>query len=210
MFIDKAKPSDIKSAGPNKQQKNKPRQQKKIPKKITETYLHNAGLYYLQRYAASSGHFRTIMLRKVRRSCMHHKDQDFEECAALVDKLVEKFHASMLLDDDSYIRAMVSSLRRKGLSSKAVLQKMQVKGVPSEQTKKYLEQHDKEFCEPSENPDLKAAIIFARKKRLGPFAKEEAPEPQKILAKFARAGFSFDISRHVMNMGLQDAEDLLF
>jgi regulatory protein len=64
---------------------------RKKPKKITAQYLHNAGLYYLQRFAASRGQFRSVMLRKIRRSCMEHREQDYEACAALVEKIVEKF-----------------------------------------------------------------------------------------------------------------------
>ncbi|MCD8497437.1 MAG: hypothetical protein LRZ85_04760 [Alphaproteobacteria bacterium] len=51
----------------------------------------------MQRYAASSGHFRQVMLRKVKKSCHAHADQDYEACAVLVDALVDKFKASRLL-----------------------------------------------------------------------------------------------------------------
>lgn len=186
--------------------KSKPRPAKKPPKKITADYLHNSGLYYLERYAASSGHFRSVMLRKVKKSCLAHPDQDYEACATLVDALVEKFKASGLLNDDLYLRGMVGSLRRRGVSKQAILGKLRMKSVTGDMAGTYLDQHDDEHG----SGDLKAAIIFARKKKLGPFARPERPEePQKTLAKFARAGFSYDVAGKVMRMSADEAEELL-
>lgn len=182
---------------------NKPRKrsaQKKIPRRITADYLHNAGLYYLQRYAASSGHFRTVMLRKVKKSCLAHADQSFEDCTVLVDALVEKFKTSGLLNDDLYVRGVVGSLRRKGASKQAILGKLRVKSVTGDLATTKLEECDEEFAG-EENGDLKAALIFARRKKLGPYAGTRVEEPQKTLAKFARAGFSYEIAARVMRMG---------
>lgn len=196
---------DTSPARPN----SKPRPVKKPPKKITAEYLHNSGLYYLQRYAAASGHFRAVMLRKVKKSCMAHPDQDYEACALLVDALVGKFIASGLLNDDLYLRGVVGSLRRRGTSKQAILGKLRLKAVTGDVAEEYLDRHDEEFTADDISGDLKAAIIFARRKKLGPFANpDRAEEPQKTLAKFARAGFSYDIASKVMRMDGTEAESL--
>src|SRR5687768_1034793 len=101
---------------------------KKPPKKITETYLHNAGLYYLQRFSASSESFRRVMMRKVERSCRAHPEQDRAECARMVDELVRKFLGAGLLNDGQYAEAMVSTLRRRGLSSRAIQARLAARG----------------------------------------------------------------------------------
>lgn len=186
---------------------NKPparRAGKKIPKRITADYLHNAGLYYLQRYAASSGHFRAVMLRKIKRSCMAHPDQDFAACAALVEDLVQKFISSGLLDDDLYLRGVVGSLRRRGASKQAILGKLRVKSVGGDMAADYIEACDDDFAG-GENGDFRAALIFARRKKIGPFAGSRAEEPHKTLAKFARAGFSYDIAARVMKLSEDEA-----
>jgi len=92
----------------------------KPPKKITEKYLHNSGLAYLQRFTASSMHFKTVMTRKIDKSCRHHEEQDREECLQMLDKTTEKFRELGLLDDEAYLKGMITSFRRRGLSARQI------------------------------------------------------------------------------------------
>ncbi len=183
--------------------------EKKPPKKITETYLHNAGLYYLQRFAASKAHFRTVMGRKVKRSCHVHKDQDYEACMTMLDALVEKFENAGLLDDGAYLRGMITSLRRRGLSQKMIYAKLQSKGLTGDKIRTELETFDRENCDNSQEAELLAALRQARKKRLGPFDSLEKSPPEKALAALARAGFSYDTAQKALEMPLEDAEEKL-
>src|SRR5687768_10288296 len=54
----------------------------KQPKKITETYLHNAGFHYLHPLAVTSGHSKEVMRRKTYLSCPLPPDQNKTECYA--------------------------------------------------------------------------------------------------------------------------------
>lgn len=184
----------------------KPRREKKPPKKISADYLHNAGLYYLQRFAASSGHFRTIMMRKIDRSCRHHTEQNREDCIRLLEELIVKFIGLGLLNDESYSRGMVNSLRRRGLSSRAIQAKLAAKNLPAAQIEQALAEHDED--RPRTESDLIAAIRFARRKKLGPWSNKNLPE--KELATLARAGFPYDIAQRVLQMDRETAEDRLF
>lgn len=67
--------------------KNKPkkaqgatRREAKPPKKISERYLYNSGLAYLQRFPSSSSNFQRVMMRKINNSCRHHVEQDIDAC----------------------------------------------------------------------------------------------------------------------------------
>lgn len=187
----------------------------KVPKKITERYLYNSGTYYLQRFAASSNHFRKVMMRKIDNSCYHHKEQERDKCIALLDKLIAQFQDYGLLDDEAYARGSVQSLRNRGLSERAVFLKLQQKGLDQDLIRKYLDLIDGENNSDSE---LCAALKLARKKRMGPFARE-APEitsreeaekdKNRILGRFARAGFSFGIAAQVMDMSYEEAVALI-
>lgn len=84
---------------------NKKQRKQKVPKKITDTYLHNAGLFYLQRFTASRSHFYDVMMRKIKKSCTYHKNQKIEDCESLLKNLIEKFEELGLLDDKSYAKA---------------------------------------------------------------------------------------------------------
>lgn len=184
-------------------------QKKKKPvKKITETYLHNAGLYYLQRFAASTEQFRTVMNRKITRSCAAHADQDIGECRIMLEALIEKFQNAGLLDDNTYAQQTVAKMRCRGASSSAIAQALQKKGVKSSTSRSALAQYDE--VSGVENADLLAATRFAKRKRLGAFStgtKKIAVE--KSLAAYARAGFSYETARRVLGMDKDEAMEII-
>jgi regulatory protein len=190
---------DRASAGNSKSENTAVKHRKK-PKKITESYLHNAGLYYLERFSSSSGNFHAVMLRKVKRSCIVHTEQNYEQCAAMVDALVEKFINAGLLDDETYTRSKVSTLRRRGKSARFIDAYLKAKGLPAEQIGQALKHYDNENTATPAETEREAAITFARKKRLGPFRDKKEYDPQKELGRMARAGFSYDTSRSVLEL----------
>jgi len=61
--------------------------------------------------------------------------------------------------------------------------------------------------------ELGAALILARKRRLGPFRRKDADEAsgpeqhQRALAVFARAGFGRDVAEQALSFDLSEAED---
>ncbi len=207
MSIHKPDHENIKPQAPKKKRK-----EPKPPKKISASYLRNSGLYYLQRYASSSGNFRQVMIRKIKRSCAYHKDQEIEECIKHLDETVNEFQELGLLNDDAYGFAMVTSLRRRGFSKAQIIRKLRMKSMSPEQINEYLERFDNENNLDTRETEILTAIKFAQKKRLGPFRKSSAAEDenQKELAKFARAGFSYDLSKEIMEMDKQEAEDTLY
>lgn len=180
--------------------KSTPYQQKKRrkPKKITPTYLHNAGLYYLERFAASKNHFKTVMMRKVKRSCHVHEDQDYEACREMVEQLADKFVNLGLLNDTLYAEGQVNSMRRKGMSRRAIINKMRMKGIDFEQVEEALKQID------NENTEYESALKLARKKKIGPFFIGEEQNIKKSLGILARAGFSYEIASKIVKATLED------
>ncbi|MCB1783328.1 MAG: RecX family transcriptional regulator [Alphaproteobacteria bacterium] len=183
---------------------------KRVPKKITESYLHNSGLYYLQRFAASTSRFRSVMLRKVKKSCHAHPEQDYEACAQLVEALVLKFEAAGLLNDELYTNGAVASMRRRGLSQKAVLAKMAQRGIGANNALLALQAYDAEesYGDETRDSEFQAALMFARRKKIGPFRNmsvaEDEKTQQKALSALARAGFSYDVSRRVLEAQTDD------
>lgn len=180
------------------------RREKRPPKRISKSYLHNSGLYYLERFSASKNHFITVMTRKVRRSCMYHEDQDFEECVTLVRELADRFEGSGLLNDDLYTDGLVNSLRRRGLSRQAIIHKMRHKGISAEKTVKALESLDETNYETQADAEKQAALKLAKKKKLGPYNIRDEVDIKKALGVFARAGFSYEVAKSVLDMTEDD------
>lgn len=211
---DKAKFGDKKTSfgqkknkSANPASKDRKRKEFKPPKKISESYLYNSGLAYLQRYPASSMHFRSVMMRKINKSCRHHEDQEIEVCAQLLEELIVKFQDLALLDDSAYLKGMITSLRRRGLSSAQICNKLQQKGYQRDDVSEALKNFDRDEFDNEYEGDKHAALIFARKKRLGPFDVMNKRDPEKSLATMARAGYSYDIAKKTLEMDIDDLPD---
>ena len=161
---------------------NKPRP---IPKAPSAEYLERAALYYLERFAASSAHLETVLRRKILRRCKL-RGENPEPFYANIAPLIERYQSCGLLDDASYAKAKVSSLRRKGLSKRMIAVKLAQKGIARELAAEQIAA--------DETTDLEAAKNLVRRKKLG-----QKPEKRdKDLAALARAGFSFNIAKQAM------------
>jgi regulatory protein len=207
---------------------------KKAPRKISERYLKNAGEYYLQRFPASIGQFRVAMTRKIDRSCRYHDEMDKRDdyLKILNEETIPFFEEFGFLNDALYAKALASSLRRSGKSHSQIALRLKQKYIAPDLAKAALvamdedssfpESHNHLDSEKLEHKELVAALISARKKRVGPYSKmdlsmhddvafneELYKEKQKQMAKLARLGFSFDIISKVMSCSYEEAENII-
>lgn len=161
--------------------------ERKAPKKISKTYLENAALYYLQRYATSAENLKRVLMRKIKRSCAFH-EQSPEDFTGLVDELVARYTAAGLLNDLVFAAGRVASLRRQGGSKQAIIAKLQAKGLGRMDIETALGDTD----------DLTAAQAFVKRKRL------LAKDGKKALAALGRAGFSYETARTALAIKDED------
>lgn len=184
----------------------------KPPKKISERYLHNSGLYYLQRFATSRAHFERVMMNKVRKSCAYHKDQSIDDCAKMVKTVAERFEELGLLNDRLYTQGVVTSMRRSAKSERAILAKLKQKGLPEDLIREMLDKIDMQDQSDRSQAELNAAIRLAKKRRIGPYSNDTEAKKEddykRALGILARAGFGFDTAQKVLEMSLEDAEEL--
>lgn len=130
------------------------------------------------------------MMRKVERSCCHHGGEA-AEFAPLVEDLVRRYTGVGLLNDEVFAKARVSTLRRQGRSRRAIEARLQGKGLPRGEIEAAMAGEE-------EGAEFDAALHLARKKKLGPFRVKEA-DPKKEMAAMARAGFSFEVAKRVLD-----------
>ncbi len=150
------------------------------------------------------------MMAKVERSARFH-DTDRDEGAVQVEDIIARFLRSGLLDDEVYATARAGSLRRRGLSSRAIHAKLAAKGVDKSVIEKALAAVE----EDDPDAEFTAAVTFARRRRIGPFRRqhriatdtedcekngeEERRMREKELAALGRAGFCFDMARRIVD-----------
>jgi len=165
---------------------------------ITAQSLYNRAVHYLERYAASVDGVRTVLQRSVMRAARKGEPVP-AQTAEWIELTLQKLMDAKLLDDALFAETKVRSLRRAGASAQKVRQKLAVKGVASSLVNNALENEDVE-------DDLEAAIIFARKKRLGPYTSRGDREElrDKQIASLARAGFSLSIARRITDAASED------
>jgi len=172
---------------------------RKPPRPVTPAYLQRAALAYLERYASSAENLRRVLKRKVDKRC-RLRGEDPAAFQEMIDEVVAKSLRTGLIDDTRYAQARVATLRRRGGSARAIQAKLSAKGVDRTTIAAALEGGE-------EDDEEKAAHAFARRRRLGPYRPgERAPYRDKDLAALARAGFSFDVARQVIDGEREDGE----
>ena len=162
------------------------------------SWARNSAIYRLEKRMHTERQLFDAIARKAR--------QKFEgiseaQVKALAESAVKFGHDMKALDDALYAELSTRSGLRGGRSKRAIAFRLAQKGVEKETASAALAEAD----------DLVAAVSLARKRAFGPFRREEADEKRKAkeLSAFARAGFSFDISRKVFFMTREEAEEIL-
>jgi regulatory protein len=161
-------------------------------RRVSETSLMNAALFYLGRYVPSVKQLERVLLRKCRRT-IREKGGDLESARPLVATVLERLARAGYLDDARLAEALAASLRRGGRSSRLIAQKLQQKGLD----RSLAVAHARATSEEEEA----AAWVLARKKRLGPFSRQPLDQQtrRKQLAALARAGYPFALARRIVD-----------
>ena len=110
------------------------------PPAITDSVLEKSALYYLERYAASSGQLRRVLLRRIKRAEMLGVDEVLAEGARRhIETLISRFLASGILDDRRFAETQAQSLQRRGNSRQRIRQRLAAKGVERDFVENALE-----------------------------------------------------------------------
>ena len=160
-------------------------------KQITAQRLERVALAYLEKYAAPAAGVRRVLQRRVTKAARVH-ETDSAAAAGWIDDIIARLIRSGLVDDGAYANGRVRSLFRQGRSRRYITGYLNAKGVDRELIETALA-----ALAPQEN-DFAAALRYARRRRLGPFAPpERANRRDRALGSLGRAGFSYEVARRV-------------
>ncbi|WP_345940665.1 RecX family transcriptional regulator [Sphingomonas sp. So64.6b] len=121
-------------------------------------------------------------------------DGESVDPVAIAEKMVELGY----IDDRAFGEARASAMARRGLGKRRVTGAFRQAGIAEE---------DAEALAPAiEARALDAALTFARRKRIGPFASDQADRPlrEKHIAAMIRGGHDFTLSRRIATMAPGD------
>ena len=164
--------------------------------------MRNSALHYLGRYTATTEQFRRVMTRRIDRSLAHHGGDRAEALEAL-DRLVEQLCSEGYLDDVRYALARGEELHRRGSSHRAIRSKLGAKGLSGDLIDQALDR----LAEDDEDPELSAAVAYARRRRIGPFRPGPPPDfaqRRREFSALARAGFPLGLARRVVDASTPD------
>lgn len=149
--------------------------------------LERLALRYVERFATTRGRLADYLRRKIR-------ERGWEGPAGDPDALAERMAELGYVDDRAFAEARVNAMTRRGLGARRVTDALRHARVDAE---------DAEAVAPDlETRAPEAALAFARRKRLGPYAREKADRDvfAKQLAAMARAGHGYELSRRILEL----------
>ncbi len=149
--------------------------------------LNELALHYVGRFATTRAKLRSYLQRKVRERGWEGASPDF-------DAMAERFAELGYIDDEAYALSKSRSLTGRGYGIRRVEQSLRTAGVGDADAgpaRRYAEEDR-----------VEAALRFAERRRLGPFASEpiDRPARDKAIATMIRAGHSFSLARKILEL----------
>lgn len=150
-------------------------------------------LHYVGRYATTQARLTHYLERKLRERGWIDGEPEPD-----LGALVKEFVRLGYVDDDAFAAARVNALLRRGYGATRLNIALRHAGIAVEK------------AESAARIDIdsahEAAMIFARRKRLGPFGPQlQDPKARsRALAAFARAGHSYEIAGKILNLDLNE------
>lgn len=160
---------------------------KKPRRPLDQERLERLGLYYVGRFSTTRAKLCIYLARKV-------KERGWEgDKAPDVEALAEKFSKLGYIDDRAFAASRAASLQRRGFGVRRIDQALKAAGIEAGDAAPAQEA--------IEEGAWAAALKFAQRKRIGPYAAQEPDREvrQKAFAAMMRAGHPMEIVQKVLN-----------
>lgn len=161
-----------------------------------------AALRHLERFSCSTADLTRVLERRILRARDRGVDLDGEaeaEARTVIADTVRDLARIGAVDDARFAESKAASLSRQGKGARAIADKLRRAGIDEDGIAAALERLR---ADSDGDPERIAAIKLARRRRLGPFNQDpesRAERYRKDLAALARAGFSLDICRAIVD-----------
>ena len=148
--------------------------------------LQQTALAYAGRYATSRARLAAYLERKLRERGWSGSDEP------PISALVERMAALGYVDDRAFASARAASLGRRGYGERRLREALRAAGIEEEDGAGAREEARKS--------GWAAALRFAERRRIGPFAACELDRParEKALAAMLRAGHTLELAKRVV------------
>jgi regulatory protein len=160
---------------------------KKARPPLDQKQLQELALRYVGRFATTRAKLVAYLARKVReRGWSDARGPDAEAIA-------QRFAELGYIDDAAFALSKSRALAGRGYGKRRLVEKLRVAGVDEEDGRAAREHADAEA--------VSAALRFAERRRIGPFAPVKPTDPrerERALAAMVRAGHGFALARAIL------------
>ena len=157
---------------------------------------------YLEKYSPSKQQLRTYLFKKLVKK--NQKISSKREIFNLIDSVIASLVDQKLLSDEYYSDAKSKAFLKRGYSLNKIRYSLIKKGIDE----KYIKASISKIKENESEPDFFSAIKICKKRRIGPNREESNRSLfyKKDISILARSGFSYEISKKVLDIPKEEFE----
>ena len=160
------------------------------------TNLRDLAYSYLEKYSPSKQQLKVHLLKKYLTKIKGTKSK--KEVTLIIDEIVSGLEKNKIVDDELYSDSKARMFLRRGYSLNKINQSLRNKGIEN----KYIKQSIDKIKEDEIEPDFVSALKLCKRRRIGPLRPESNRELfyKKDMGILARGGFSFELSKRVLDL----------
>ena len=169
------------------------------------TNLKDLAYSYLEKYNPSKQQLKVYLLKKYLTKIKGTKSK--KEVSSIIDNIVSNLEKNKILNDEMYSDSKARMFLRRGYSLNKINQSLRSKGVED----RYIKQSINKIKEDQIEPDFVSALKLCKRRRIGPTRPESNRELfyKKDMGILARGGFSFDLSKRVLDLDAEEFKKLI-
>ena len=169
------------------------------------TNLKDLAYSYLEKYNPSKQQLKVYLLKKYLLKIKGSRSK--KEVSAIIDEIILNLEKNKILNDEMYSDSKARMFLKRGYSLNKINQSLRSKGIED----KYVKQSIDKIKEDEIEPDFVSALKLCKRRRIGPLRPESNRELfyKKDMGILARGGFSFDLSKRVLDLDTQEFNKLI-
>ena len=169
------------------------------------TNLKDLAYSYLEKYSPSKQQLKVYLLKKYLTKIKGSKSK--KEVTSIIDEIVLNLEKNKFLNDEMYSDSKARMFLRRGYSLNKINLSLRSKGFDD----KYVKQSIDKIKENEIEPDFVSALKLCKRRRIGPIRPESNRELfyKKDMGILARGGFSFDLSKRVLDLDADEFKKLI-
>ena len=169
------------------------------------TNLKDLAYSYLEKYNPSKQQLKVYLLKKYLLKIKGSRSK--KEVSAIIDEIILNLEKNKILNDEMYSDSKARMFLKRGYSLNKINQSLRSKGIED----KYVKQSIDKIKEDEIEPDFVSALKLCKRRRIGPLRPESNRELfyKKDMGILARGGFSFDLSKRVLDLETHEFNKLI-